>query len=238
MGSVQSESHTARLLCRNNLLTNTAGISPGYLQANLLALPAAYASDFHDLCLRNPVACPLLGVTVQGNPRAIKPAGCIQSEDFDIRTDFPQYRVYRNGNHTETRSSVLDLWTTNHVGFLIGCSFSFEDALISAGLPPRHHLTESIVPMYRTQLSLLPAGLFVGCKCVVSMRPYLPEQIERVRDVTRPYLVTHGEPIAWGWDGARQLGIVDIAHPAFGDPPSFQNGEVPVFWVRSLDTAH
>lgn len=236
MGSVQSASHLARLQSRNNVLTNTAGVAPGYVQANLLALPAAYADDFHDLCLRNPVACPLLGVAAKGNPRTIEPAKCIQSRDFDIRTDIPRYRVYQHGKHTESRSDILDVWTTDHVGFLIGCSFSFEDALSSAGLPPRHHLTGSIVPMYRTDIPLSPAGIFVGCKCVVSMRPYRPEHIERVRDVTRPYLATHGEPIAWGWDGARKLGIADIENPDFGDPPTFQDREVPVFWVGFPDT--
>lgn len=236
MGSIQSESRTARLLCRNNILTNTAGIAPGYLQANLLALPAAYAGDFHDFCLRNPVACPLLGATVPGNPRAIEPERCIKYGDFDIRTDFPWYRVYRHGNLIKTHSDIVDLWTADHVGFLIGCSFSFEDALTSVGLAPRHNLTGCIVPIYRTEIPLLPAGVFVGCKCVVSMRPYLPEQIERVREVTRPYLATHGEPIAWGWDGVRQLGIPDIEHPDFGDHPTFQDGEVPVFWVCYLDT--
>ncbi|KAJ6022343.1 hypothetical protein N7460_014087 [Penicillium canescens] len=184
MGSTPSESFKARLLSRENLITNTAGIAPGYLQANLLALPAAYASDFYDLCLRNPVACPLLGVTVQGNPNVVQPAGCIQSEDFDMRTDFPLYRVYQHGKQVESRNEVLNGWSLDHVGFLIGCSFSFEEALRSAGLTPRHHVTGSMVPMYRSHLPLLPAGVFTDCKCVVSMRPYLPEEIERACGVT------------------------------------------------------
>ncbi|KAJ5088960.1 hypothetical protein N7532_007644 [Penicillium argentinense] len=235
MGSVAVTSQEARLLCRENRLTNTSGVAPGYLQANLLVLPAKYAVDFHDLCLRNPVSCPLLGKTaIAGDPLAVQPAQCIQTSDFDMRTDFPKYRVYRDGKHLETRCDLRDLWTSDHVGFLIGCSFSFEDALTAAGLQPRHQKTNSIVAMYRSNIPLLPAGVFTGANCIVSMRPYRPEQIDRVREVTRPYLSTHGEPVAWGWDGAKNLGITNIDNPDFGQPQVFGEGEVPVFWVISL----
>ncbi|KAJ5957970.1 uncharacterized protein N7479_005120 [Penicillium vulpinum] len=222
----------ARLHCRNNQLTNTAGVAPGYLQANLLVLPSKYAADFHDLCLRNPVPCPLLGMTaVPGDPSSVRPAECIQSQDFDIRTDFPKYRVYSGGKWIDSRRDLLDVWSKDHVGFLIGCSFSFEDALTAAGLPPRHHKTGTIVAMYRSNIPLLPAGIFTGGHCIVSMRPYRPEHIEKVREITRAYLSTHGEPVAWGWDGARQLGILDVAKPDFGEPQTFEEGEVPVFWA-------
>ncbi|KAJ5688843.1 hypothetical protein N7462_003235 [Penicillium macrosclerotiorum] len=232
MGSIVVTAQEARLLCRANRLTNTAGIAPGYLQANLLVLPARYAVDFHDLCLRNPVSCPLLGKTIiPGDARSIEPAACIQSADFDIRTDFPRYRVYQGGKYLETRQDLLDVWKSSHVGFLIGCSFSFEDALTAAGLQPRHQQTNTIVAMYRSNIPLLPAGIFTGANCIVSMRPYQLDQIDRVREVTRPYLSTHGEPVAWGWDGAKQLGIVNIDTPDFGDPQVFKEGEVPVFWA-------
>ena len=232
----------ARVLCRQNRLTNTAGVAPGYLQANLLVLPAKYAADFHDLCLRNPVSCPLLGKTsVPGDPHTVQPKECIQSLDFDMRTDFPKYRVYEKGKYRESRQDLKGLWTSDHVGFLIGCSFSFEDALTAAGLQPRHQKTNTIVAMYRSTIPLLPAGIFTGAHCIVSMRPYHPSQIDRVRDVTRPYLSTHGEPVAWGWDGAERLGITDIDQPDFGEPQVFEEGEVPVFWVsfsRARTTVH
>ncbi|KAJ5907286.1 uncharacterized protein N7473_004202 [Penicillium subrubescens] len=232
MGSVHISSHEARLACRQNQLTNTSGLAPGYLQANLLILPAQHATDFHDLCLRNPVSCPLLGKTMTpGDPITVQPAGCIQSPDFDIRTDFPQYRIYLKGKYLESRKDLLDVWTSSHVGFLIGCSFSFEDALTAAGLQPRHQRTGTIVAMYRSNIPLLPAGIFTGGHCVVSMRPYRPEEVERVREVTRPYLSTHGEPVAWGWEGAKQLGITEINKPDFGEPQVFEKGEVPVFWA-------
>ena len=231
MGTIATASLEARLLCRQNRLTNTSGVAPGYLQANLLVLPSKYATDFHNLCLRNPVACPLLGMTTPGDPHTVTPAGCIQSPDFDVRTDFPKYRVYKEGKFCESRCDIADLWTSEHVAFLIGCSFSFEDALTEAGLMPRHQQTGSIVAMYRSKIPILPSGVFTGAHCIVSMRPYPPDEIDRVREVTRPYLSTHGEPVAWGWEGAKELGITDIDKPDFGEPQVFKEGEVPVFWV-------
>ncbi|KAJ5919517.1 hypothetical protein N7454_009352 [Penicillium verhagenii] len=228
MGSIATPSLEARLQCRKNRLTNTSGIAPGYLQANLLVLPAKYAMDFHNLCLRNPVSCPLLGKTSKpGDPHSIQPSACIQSSDFDVRTDFPRYRVYEDGKCLESnRCDVTDLWTQDHVAFLVGCSFSFEDALVAAGLPPRHQKTGSVVAMYRSNIPLLPAGVFTGGRCIVSMRP-----LSAFGEVTRPFLATHGEPVAWGWDGAKDLGIVHIGSPDFGEPQIFEDGEVPVFWA-------
>lgn len=228
----QSNAYTTRLLARQNLITNTSGLSQGFLQANLLILPSRYAPDFHALCLRNPVPCPLLGIIPQGNPHTVSPAACITNPDFDLRTDFPQYRVYQSGRHIASRKDLKEVYTPDHVGFLLGCSFSFEDALCEAGLPPRHQLTGRLVAMYRTTVPLMPAGVFSDACMVVSMRPYLLADVEQVRQVTRPYGATHGEPVAWGWDGAERLGIKDIKTPDWGEAPVFEEGEVPVFWVR------
>ncbi|KAA8642836.1 DUF1445 domain protein [Aspergillus tanneri] len=170
-------------------------------------------------------------MTHPGDPHSIQPSGCITTRDFDIRTDFPMYRVYRGGKSIGSRRDLLDVWSDDYVGFLIGCSFSFEAALTAAGLPPRHQKTNSMVAMYRTNLPLLPAGIFTGATCIVSMRPYRQDRIQAVRDVTRPYLATHGEPVAWGWEAVIALGIKDIQCPDFGDPPDLEDGEVPVFWA-------
>ncbi|RJE27439.1 hypothetical protein PHISCL_00173 [Aspergillus sclerotialis] len=225
--------HEARLLSRQNCITNTSGLAPGYLQANLLILPSKYARHFHDLCLRNPVSCPLLGITPPGDPHSVRPSSCIQTQDFDIRSDFPMYRVYSKGKCIGRQRDLYSVWTDtdDYVGFLIGCSFSFEDALAEAGLQPRHQKTGTVVAMYRSNIPLLPAGVFTGARCIVSMRPYKPEDVERVRDVTRPYLSTHGEPVAWGWDGAKKLGIENVHRPDFGEPQVFEEGEIPVFWA-------
>ena len=115
--------------------------------------------------------------------------------------------------------------------FLIGCSYSFEAALCKEGLTPRHIELGTTVPMYKTTRPLCPAGMFTDCQYVVSMRPYLPRAIERVRDITRPYIHTHGEPIAWGWEGAKALGIANIHVPDWGDATEFRTDEVPVFFA-------
>ncbi|GFG21236.1 UPF0317 protein C5H10.01 [Aspergillus udagawae] len=224
-------SYSTRLLARQNLITNTSSLSPGSLQANLLVLPSRYAPDFHALCLRNPVPCPLLGIIPAGYPHTVSPAACITHPDFDLRTDFPQYRVYRAGRHIASTKDLNEVYTPDHVGFLLGCSFSFEDALSKAGLTPRHQITGRVVAMYRTRVPLMPAGVFSEACMVVSMRPYKTADVERVREVTRPYGATHGEPVAWGWDGAEKLGINDINVPDWGEAQVFEDDEVPVFWA-------
>ena len=159
----------------------------------------------------------------------------------DIRTDIPRYMVYRDGKLEKVQcADLVQDWTEDHVAFLIGCSYSFESALAKAGLPPRHTVQGRNVPMYRTKMPLCPAGVFTGATYVVSMRPYRVDEVEAVRDVTRPYVMTHGEPIAWGWEAVEQLGIVDIDKPEWGDAPLTDDGRplgartekdvVPVFW--------
>ncbi|RDW61719.1 uncharacterized protein DSM5745_10391 [Aspergillus mulundensis] len=227
-----SPSQAARLLSRTNAVKTTTGLAPGYLQANLVILPSRYSSAFQDLCARNPVPCPLLGLTPVGNPQKILPEGCIKHDDFDIRTDFPSYVVHaEDGKSVRVKTDILDEWTSDHVGFLIGCSFSFEDALTRNGLRICHQLAGNVVAMYQSTIPVLPAGVFWGSSMVVSMRTYLPSEIERVRDITRPFLATHGEPVAWGWEGAKSIGVRDIHNPDFGDAQEFKEGEVPVFWV-------
>lgn len=258
---------SARLAARNKTLTNqTAGVAPTYLQANLIVLPSRYADDFRLLCARNPVPCPLLAESaipgdatilksylkgpVRTNPSAkandtdqhVDNVNLEVAKDIDIRHDFPKYRLYRDGQ--PYGDDVLDLgahWTDDHVAFLIGCSYSFESALSAARLPPRHQLQDRNVPMYRTNIPLCPAGVFSGATYVVSMRPYKAEDVKAVRDITRPYVTTHGEPIAWGWEGARQLGIEDITRVQWGEASlrldgsgkpfdESEEGYVPVFW--------
>lgn len=261
---------SARLAARGKTLTNpTAGIAPTYLQANLLVLPSRYADDFRLLCARNPVPCPLLAEsaapgnatllrahlkssistptapdcsTKNGNNHTRDNVSLEVAKDIDLRNDFPKYRVYQDGE--PQGADVLDIsaqWTDDHVGFLIGCSYSFESALTCAGLPPRHQLQGRNVPMYRTSVPLCPAGVFSNATYVVSMRPYKAGDVEAVRAITRPYVATHGEPVAWGWDGARGLGIGDITRVQWGQPSlrsdgsgrlfdEAEEGYVPVFW--------
>ena len=199
----------------------TERFAPDHVQANMVVVPRAFADELADLCARNPVPCPLVE---RLEPGAFAPR-C--APDADLRTDLGGYRVWRDGVLAEQPRDVRALWNDELVAFLIGCSFTFDHALAQAGLPPRHYVLDRNVPMYRTRVPLAAAGRLSG-PMVVSMRPYPPADVERVRDVTRRYRVAHGEPVAWG-DPA-QLGIDDLTRPDYGDPPCLEPGDVPVFW--------
>jgi uncharacterized protein YcsI (UPF0317 family) len=216
-----------RLMARSaQYTTPTTTAAPGFLQANLIVLPSEYAADFRRFCKRNPVPCPLLaesqdiGRWDQFKSHIPGIAGEQIANDVDLRSDFPRYMIYNDGRLTKSHvTNIKEEWTDDHVGFLIGCSFSFDAALAISGLPPAHTLWGRNVPMYRTGISLCPAGVFMNSTYIVSMRPYKRKDIERVRDITRPYLITHGEPIDWGWDAVERLGISDIRSPEYGDAP-------------------
>jgi uncharacterized protein YcsI (UPF0317 family) len=201
----------------------TAGLAPGYTQANLVMLPEADAFDFLCFCVRNPKPCPVLEVT---DPGSAEPAGT--APGADLRTDVPRYRVYRDGEPGGEPTDVRDEWRDDLVAFLIGCSFTFERALLAEGLPVRHVEQGVNVPMYRTSRDCVPAGRFAG-PLVVSMRPMTPEQAIRATQITSRYPTVHGAPVHVG-DPA-QLGIADLATPDYGDPVEIRPGEIPVFWA-------
>jgi uncharacterized protein YcsI (UPF0317 family) len=199
----------------------TERLAPDFVQANLVVVPGAWAAELRDLCARNPVPCPVV--------EELAPGACAPdcAPDADLRTDLGRYRVWRDGVLADQTRDVRALWPDDAVAFLIGCSFTFDHALAAAGLTPRHYARDRNVPMYRTSVALAPAGRLHGTM-VVSMRPYRPCDLERVRDVTRPFREAHGEPVAWGEPG--MLGISDLMHPHYGDPPVMETGEIPVFW--------
>jgi uncharacterized protein YcsI (UPF0317 family) len=249
--AVEETGESVRLAARSGTYTNqTSGAAPTYLQANLIILPSKYAADFRILCQRNPVPCPLLAESKAiGNWNELQSwidglEGEQIAKNVDLRHDFPRYMVYQDGVLTKSHCpNVEDEWTEDHVGFLIGCSYSFETALTEAGLIPSHTANKRNVSMYVTNIPLCPAGAFQQSTYVVSMRPYRRKDIEKVRDITRPYIATHGEPIAWGWDAVSRLGIRDISQPDFGEAPVAADGSplevgrcgsdeevVPVFW--------
>jgi uncharacterized protein YcsI (UPF0317 family) len=199
----------------------TAGLAREYVQTNLVVVPSDYADDMADLCARNPVPCALIETLLPGKYQpACAPAA-------DIRTDLSQYRVYRKGLLLEKRHEIVDLWHEDFVTFLIGCSYTFEYALEQAGFTLRHLAEEKTVPMYRTSLRLMPAGRLWG-HMVVSMRPFKAEDVDDVREITRPYRAAHGEPVHWGDPDA--IGIRRLDHPDEGDAVRIERGEVPVFW--------
>ena len=201
----------------------TAGLAPEYVQANLVVLPEADAFDFLRFCLRNPKPCPLLEVCEPGSPEPVEYA-----PGADLRTDLPAYRVWRDGELAEERADVTELWREDLVAFLIGCSFTFERALLAAGLPVRHIEQGVNVPMYRTARECAPAGRFSG-PLVVSMRPMTPPQALQAAEITARYPEVHGAPVQAGDPAA--IGIADLAAPDYGDPVEVRDGEIPVFWA-------
>lgn len=211
----------ARARFRAGSQVPTAGFAAGWTQANLLVLPREHAYDFLLFAQRNPRSCPVLDVTDTGRTSARLFAG-------DLRTDLPAYRVYRDGELVEQRSEVVELWRDDLVAFLLGCSFTFEAALLEAGVPVRHLERGSNVPMYRTNRECRPAGALSG-PLVVSMRPVPADQVATAVRVTSRYPAVHGAPVHVG--SPEQLGIDDLGAPDFGEPVDVREGEVPVFWA-------
>ena len=201
----------------------TAGLAPGYAQANLVILPHDLAFDFMLFCQRNPKPCPLLDVAEPGSPHPT-----LIAPTADLRTDVPRYRVYRRGRLEGEVDDLLGLWRDDLVSFLLGCSFTFEAALVAAGIPVRHIEEGVNVPMYVTSVPCRPAGIFHG-PLVVSMRPIPEAQVVRAVQVTSRFPSVHGAPVHIG-DPAG-LGIRDLGRPDFGDPVTVRDGEVPVFWA-------
>ena len=209
--------------CRGEWHGTTAGHCPGQQQANVVILPRDVAVEFAAFCTRNPGPCPIIEITPPGDPEPVWSA-----PGADIRTDVPGYRVYRDGQLTEQRGDIRGLWRDDLVTFLLGCSFTFEHALIEAGIGVRNVERGSRVSMFVSSLECVPAGRFHG-PVVVSMRPIPEAQVELVCALSARYPHAHGAPIHVGDPAA--IGIADIARPEFGEPVAIGPGEVPVFWV-------
>jgi uncharacterized protein YcsI (UPF0317 family) len=201
----------------------TPGLAPGYAQANLVILPHDMAYDFLLFCFRNPKPCPLLDVTEPGSPvpQIAAPSG-------DLRTDLPRYRIYNYGQLVDEPLSIERYWSDDLVAFLLGCSFTFERGLLEAGIPLRHIECGCNVPMYRTNVDCVSAGIFHG-PLVVSMRPIPADLVAAAVQVSGRYPSVHGAPVHVGAPEA--LGIQNLAQPDWGDPVPIHAREVPVFWA-------
>ncbi len=204
--------------------TNTSGYSRGYVQGNLCVLPADYAGEFLQFCQSNPKPCPLIGVASAPGDHHIRKLG----EDLDIRSDVPSYRVFENGELVDERLDVSKIWRDDLVSFVLGCSFSFEEALIDDGLEIRNVSEGVNVPMYRTDIDCNAAGRFKS-KMVVSMRPMIPSDAIRAIQICTRFPAVHGAPVHFG-DPSR-IGVSDINRPEFGDAVTIRDDEVPVFWA-------
>src|SRR5271157_3360770 len=206
-----------------NFSGTTAGLAPGNVQANLVILPRSLAHDFLRFAQANPKPCPVLAVSEPGDPRV--PA---VGRDLDIRTDLPRYRIWRHGELVEEPTDISHVWQDDLVSFAIGCSFSFEEALIEDGIEIRHISCGSNVPMYRTSVPCVPAGVFHG-PLVVSMRPLRPADAIRAVQITSRFPSVHGAPVHLAMP--EQIGITDIAKPDYGDAVPVRPDELPVFWA-------
>ncbi|WNV73765.1 putative hydro-lyase [Geodermatophilus sp. DSM 44513] len=213
---------TARAHHRAGLAAPSSGWAPGYTQANLVVLPQDWAYDMLLFAQRNPQPVPLLDVTDAGSPATALAPGA------DLRTDLPRYRVWRDGELVDEPTDVVDLWRPDLVAFLIGCSFSFETALLDAGVPVRNIEQGRNVSMYRTDRACRPAGRLSG-PLVVSMRPVPGALVPTAVQVTARMPQVHGAPVHVGAPEA--LGIPDLGAPDFGDPVVPADGDVPVFWA-------
>ena len=218
-----SPAHVRGLIRRGEITEQTGGMALGFMQGNLAILPADLALDFARYCQRNPKPCPLVGVTDTGDPM-LPTLG----RDIDIRSDISAYNVYRDGELSDTINDITDLWRDDLVAFVLGCSYSFEEALLADGVPMRHLEEDYLVPMYISNIQTVPAGPFHG-PTVVSMRPMPMEEAIRAVEITAHFPMTHGKPVHLG-DPA-EIGIGPLDQPAWGDVPHIRPGEVPVFWA-------
>lgn len=211
----------ARALFRDGLQTPTAGWCAGFAQANLIAVPQDLAYDVLLFATRNPKPCPIL---------AVGEVGAVSTSIFagDLRTDLPGYRVYEDGELTAQVADATDVWRDDLVAFLFGCGFTFEAALLEAGIGVRHVESRVNVPMYATTVPTSPAGSLHG-PLVVSMRPVPSGQVADAVRVTSRYPAVHGAPVHIGDPAA--IGIDDLSRPDFGDPVDVRPGEIPVFWA-------
>ncbi len=210
----------ARKLFRDGLRVPTSGWCAGWTQVNLIAVPRVAAYDLLLFAQRNPKPCPILDVSEPGATSTGIFGG-------DLRTDLPAYRIYRHGELLDEVPDATAVWRDDLVAFLVGCSFTFEAALVEAGVPVRHQEAGTNVPMYRTSVRTRPAGA-IGGPLVVSMRPVPASLVPTAVRVTARYPAVHGAPVHVG--DPRALGIADLDAPDFGDPVEVRPGEVPVFW--------
>ena len=208
---------------RGALTGHTSGLAAGFVQANVAIVPAAFAEEFEAYCRANSQACPLLAVSEPGDP-ALPQLG----RGIDIRTDLPRYRVFRNGSLAGEVADVRDIWADDLVAFAIGCSFTFERALMRGGIPLRHVEQGRNVAMYRSSIETVAAGPFGG-GMVVSMRPVLAADAERASEITGRFPAQHGRAVHIGDPGA--IGVGALERPDFGDAVEVRAGEVPVFWA-------
>jgi uncharacterized protein YcsI (UPF0317 family) len=220
---IKSGSELRKLIRTGDFAGQTAGQAPDHLQGNVVILPKKHAGDFLLFCLNNPKPCPLIGMSKPGDP-SIASLG----NEIDIRYDVPRYCIYKNGKLFDEVNDILEYWADDFVTFILGCSFTFEEALMQSGFVVRHIEQGLNVPMFKTNIETMPGGIFKG-PLVVTMRPYPKEKIPAVFDLCAEYPHAHGTPVYWG--DPISIGINDLQKPDYGDAIEVMEDEVPVFWA-------
>ncbi len=219
-----NSAHELRLKIRRGDHTgHTSGLAPGHVQCNLMILPQEWAMEFMGFCQKNPKPCPLVDVS----PAPGDPGFARLGEDLDVRSDVPGYRVFENGEEVATVADISDIWRDDLVAFAIGCSFSFEEALLADGLEIRNLTENKNVPMYRTSIACAPSGRFHG-NMVVSMRPFQAQDAIRAIQICSRFPSVHGAPVHLG--DPSQIGIENLESPDYGDRVDVREGELPLFW--------
>ncbi|WP_286005535.1 putative hydro-lyase [Campylobacter avium] len=219
--SKTSPKELRELIRKGEIKDQTSGMALGFAQANLVILPRVYAKDFEKFCKENSKPCPILEVLEGKISKKI-------AKGADIYSDLPKYFIYENGVKVAEEYDVSKYYKDDFVGFLLGCSFSFEEALMKEGLEIRHISLKRNVPMYKSNIKLKKVGIFEG-EMVLSMRPFSLNEAKKAYDITKRFPLVHGEPVHIGDE--KELGISNINEPDFGDKPLIKEGEVPVFWA-------
>ncbi len=214
-----------RKLCRSGeFALPTAGFCPNYVQANLVILKGEYVDEYVGFLKKNPRPCPVLEIIRGGE----QPISQEVAPGANIAKDFPRYRIYRDGVLVGDTTDISNLWTEDMIAVLVGCSLTFEAKLAAAGIRMAHYENNLRVPMYNTNIACEPSGRFVG-HYVVSMRPIPEELVDLAIKITEPMDYAHGAPVHVG--DPETIGVKDIMHPDYGDPPAIKEGEIPVFWA-------
>jgi len=207
---------------RDGDVRQTAALCPGYTQANMAFIPAAFADDFEAFLRANSGACPLLARGAAGVPELP------ELGDFDLRSDLPLYRLFEDGTAGERVPDVFDRWRDDLVAFAIGCSLTFEADLVSAGVALRCYGPGVSCSAFDTNIANVSSGPFGG-SLVVSMRAIQAGQVEQTFAVTRAHPDSHGAPIHAG--DPFEIGV-DLNKPIDGlGLHDIREGEVPVFWA-------
>jgi len=206
----------------------TSGLAPNLVQGNLVIMEESYANEFIQYCRQNPKPCPVIGVSKAGDVSI--PELC---DDLDIRVDVPEYCIFQNGELKGSVPHIKGYWNENMVSIVLGCSFSFEDALIQAGLNVRNIDMGVNVSMFETNVATQATENFSG-NMVVSMRPYKQSQIEQVVETTEPFTMAHGAPVHIG--NPEGIGVTELNNPQYGSPVTIKEDEIPVFWGCGVTT--